>query len=212
MNLKESFRYQSFLERMMHSASASLTNQTHCLIATRTHKRKSANPEAEDITEVIECDGVYYCNDDVISFMEWLVDEREKLTSAIGKAKASIAFDIDAAVETNKFRQIVNRAIKQMMLYTPSKRVEQGRDYVFNVEGNQTAYVYDVEVTTTEAYDKTSAKRVMRSMISKADETSSEIDAAMINTIVDYTPVYDVNESFEDVMAEFIKGIHDKDQ
>ena len=44
----------------------------------------------------------------------------------------------------------------------------------------------------------------MRSMTSVADKTSSDIDAAMINTDVDYTPIYDVNEAFEDVMEEFI--------
>ena len=42
-------------------------------------------------------------------------------------------------------------------------------------------------------------------MISAADKTSSEIDAAMINTMVEYEPVYDVNESFDDVMAEFME-------
>lgn len=46
----------------------------------------------------------------------------------------------------------------------------------------------------------------MRDMISAADKTSAEIDAAMINTVVEYEPVYDVNESFDDVMAEFIEA------
>lgn len=212
MNLKESFRYQTFLESMMRSASSSLSQMQHCLTITKTHNRHKANPEAEDITEVVECEGVYYPNDDVIAFMEWLVGEREKLTSAIGKAKASVGFDIDAAVETNKFRQLLNGSIKSMMRYTPSKRTEQGRDYKFNVEGNQTAYYYDIEVVTEEAYNKDNAKRVMRSMISEADKTSAEIDAAMINTVVDYTPVYDVNESFDDVMAEFTESRHKNNQ
>lgn len=44
-------------------------------------------------------------------------------------------------------------------------------------------------------------------MITAADKTSAEIDSAMINTVVDYTPVFDVNDSFEDVMAEFIAKI-----
>lgn len=204
MNLKESFRYQSFLESMMRSASSSLQQMQHCLTITKTHKRNKANPDAEDIEEVVECESAYYPNDDVISFMAWLVEEREKLTTAIGRAKMSVGFDIDAAVETNKFRQLVNSSIKGMMRFVPSKKIEQGRDYKFNVEGNQTPYIYDIEVVTTEAYDRDNAKKVMRDMISTADKTSAEIDAAMINTVVDYTPVYDVNESFEDVMAEFI--------
>lgn len=205
MNLKESFRYQKFLETMMRSASTSIQMAGHCLTTTKVHKKNKANSDVEDLTEVVECESTFYANDDVIKFMSWLVGEREKLTTAIGKAKASIGFDVDAAVETNKFRQILNNSVKGMLRQTPSKRTEQGRDYKFNVEGNQTPYYYEIEVVTEEAYDRNSAKAIMREMISASDKTSAEIDAAMINTVVDYTPMYDVNDSFDDVMAEFIE-------
>ena len=206
MNLKESFRYQNFLDMMMRAASASIQQRDHCLKVTKTHLRSKANPDASDVTETVEGE-VFFANDDVVAFMAWLVKEREKLTTAIGAAKASIGFDIDAAIETNKFRQTVNGSIKNMLRYTPTKRVEQGRDYKFNVEGNQTPYIYEIEVVSEEAYDKTGAKTLMREMISKADEVSAAIDAAMINTKVDYEPVFDVNEIFDDVMTDFLEKV-----
>ena len=206
MNLKESFRYQNFLDMMMSAASASIQQRVHCLMVTKTHLRSKANPDASDVTETVEGE-VFFANDDVVAFMAWLVKEREKLTTAIGAAKASIGFDIDAAIETNKFRQTVNGSIKNMLRYTPTKRVEQGRDYKFNVEGNQTPYIYEIEVVSEEAYDKTGAKTLMREMISKADEVSAAIDAAMINTKVDYEPVFDVNETFDDVMTDFLAKV-----
>lgn len=206
MNLKESFRYQNFLDMMMRAASASIQQRDHCLKVTKTHLRSKANPDASDVTETVEGE-VFFANDDVVAFMAWLVKEREKLTAAIGAAKASIGFDIDAAIETNKFRQTVNGSIKNMLRYTPTKRVEQGRDYKFNVEGNQTPYIYEIEVVSEEAYDKTGAKTLMREMISKADEVSAAIDAAMINTKVDYEPVFDVNETFDDVMTDFLAKV-----
>lgn len=206
MNLKESFRYQNFLDMMMRAASASIQQRDHCLKVTKTHLRSKANPDASDVTETVEGE-VFFANDDVVAFMAWLVQEREKLTTAIGAAKASIGFDIDAAIETNKFRQTVNGSIKNMLRYTPTKRVEQGRDYKFNVEGNQTPYIYEIEVVSEEAYDKTGAKTLMREMISKADEVSAAIDAAMINTKVDYEPVFDVNETFDDVMTDFLAKV-----
>lgn len=211
MNLKESFRYQNFLDTMMRAASASIQQRDHCLKVTKTHLRSKANPDAGDVTESVEGE-VFFANNDVVAFMAWLVKEREKLTAAIGEAKASIGFDIDAAIETNKFRQTVNRSVKSMLRYTPSKSVEQGRDYKFNVEGNQTPYIYDIEVVSEEAYDRTSAKTLMREMISKADEVSTAIDAAMINTKVNYAPAFDVNETFDDVMTDFIaKAFKSKD-
>lgn len=206
MNLKESFRYQNFLDMMMRAASASIQQRDHCLKVTKTHLRNKANPDASDVTETVEGE-VFFANDDVVAFMAWLVQEREKLTKAIGVAKASIGFDIDAAIETNKFRQTVNGSIKNMLRYTPTKRVEQGRDYKFNVEGNQTPYIYEIEVVSAEAYDKTGAKTLMREMISKADEVSAAIDAAMINTKVEYEPVFDVNETFDDVMTDFLEKV-----
>lgn len=206
MNLKESFRYQNFLDMMMRAASASIQQRDHCLKVTKTHLRSKANLDASDVTETVEGE-VFFANDDVVAFMAWLVKEREKLTTAIGAAKVSIGFDIDAAIETNKFRQTVNGSIKNMLRYTPTKRVEQGRDYKFNVEGNQTPYIYEIEVVSEEAYDKTGAKTLMREMISKADEVSAAIDAAMINTKVDYEPVFDVNETFDDVMTDFLAKV-----
>ena len=206
MNLKESFRYQNFLDSMMRAARESVTARAHCLKVTKTHMRNKVNPDANDVVELVECDS-FFPNDEVITFMEWLVEEREKLTTAIGLAKASIGFDIDAAIETNKFRQAVSSSISHMMHFAPTKRVENGRDYKFNVEGNQMPYIYDIEVVSEEAYNKADAKALMRKMISRADEVSAAIDAAMINTTVNYVPVFDVNETFEDVMTDFFDKV-----
>lgn len=204
MNLKESFRYQNFLEEMMCSACASIQTPNHCLKVTKTHLRNKVNPDAQDIIETVEVEP-FFANDYVISFMTWLVAEREKLTTAINAAKDSVDFDIDAAIETNKFRQRVNSSIKSMIRHTPTKSIESGRDYKFNVEGNQMPYVYEIEVVSEEAYNKAGAKTLMRETISRADEVSAAIDAAMINTKVDYEPVFDVNETFDDVMTDFLE-------
>lgn len=203
MNLKESFRYQKFLDFMMQEAVDSLTNPDHCLIVTKQHHRKKSNPDAEDFVETIETES-FFANDAVLSFMQWLVTEKTALSIAIEKAKTNAGISLDASIEANKFKQRVCAAIKYMLRHMPKKTIEQGRDYKFNVEGNQTLYYYDVEVESKEAYDKVNAKEIMRQMITSADTTSNEIDAVLINTIVDYTPKFDVNESFEDVMESFI--------
>lgn len=203
MNLKESFRYQNFLENMMSEASSSLTSREHSLTITKKHLRNKANADAQDMDETVDV-GEFYKNDEVLSFMLLLVDERQKLTDAIGRAKASVGFDIDAAVETNKFRQTVAARTKAMLRFVASKRIEQGRDYKFNVEGNQTQYYYDIEVEATEAFDRNRAKDVVRKIMSQADKASAEIDSALINTKVEYEPPFNVNDSFDDVMKEFL--------
>jgi len=203
MNLKESFRYQKFLDTMLNQARRSLCDPDHILKVTRMHLRNVANPDADNVEEVVELDTPFFPNDDVIRFMEWLVEERQKLSTAIGRAKASVGFDIDAAIDANKFRQIVYGGIKNMLAYNASKSKTQGRDYRFNINGDQTPYYYDIEVTKEEAFDREASRNVMRRMITEADQVSADIDAALINIQVDYVPKFDVNESFNDVMAAF---------
>lgn len=203
MNLKESFRYQNFLENMLAYAGNSLTDREHSLTIIKNHLRKKANAEAEDMMETVDV-GEFFKNDDVLKFMTMLVEERSKLTNAIGKAKASIGFDLDAAIETNKFRQTVANRVKTMLRFTASKRTERGTDYKFNVEGNQTQYYYDIEVKANEAFDRSVAKDTMRKLILEADKVSAEIDSAMINTMVEYDAPFNVNDSFEDVMTDFL--------
>ena len=203
MNLKESFRYQNFLENMLAYVGNSLTDREHSLTITKNHLRKKANAEAEDMMETVDV-GEFFKNDDVLKFMTMLVEERSKLTNAIGKAKASIGFDLDAAIETNKFRQTVANRVKTMLRFTASKRTERGTDYKFNVEGNQTQYYYDIEVEANEAFDRSVAKDTMRKLILEADKVSAEIDSAMINAMVEYDAPFNVNDSFEDVMTDFL--------
>ena len=204
MNLKESFRYQKFLDGLMVNAGSYLQHPYHCLETTKVHLRHAVNPDAEDMTEVVD-DGEFVSSDTVLAFMAHLVDEREKLSIAIGAAKASIGFDMDAAIETNKFRQSLNGSIRKMLRFVGTKKKGTEMGYKFDINGQQVPYRYDVEVTTTERYDKEAAKTMMRETIAKADEVSAAIDAALINTTVAYEPPYDVNESFDDVLETFVQ-------
>lgn len=203
MNLKESLRYQNFLSNMMKCATYSIQKTEHCLEQKKIHYKNKANSEAEDIEEIVEIDP-FPANDDVISFMFWLIGEKCKLCEAISKAKASIGIDIDASVESNKFRQQAASAIRGMLLKKPSRKVDKGVDHKFNLEGNQSPYFYDIETIFTDIFDREKAKGNLRALNSTSDVCSEAIDTAMVNTIVDYDPVFDVNSSFEDVMEEFI--------
>ena len=59
MNLKESFRYLNFLDKMLESARMSVNDPSHCLKTTKTHLKKTANPEAENVVEVVEVDNFF---------------------------------------------------------------------------------------------------------------------------------------------------------
>ena len=205
MNLKEAFRYQTFLNDRLNMACLSVSSRDHAYKITKKHLRSKANPDAEDKEEIVD-NGIFYPNDDVIRFMESLVGEKYKLTTAIDSAKSHLDIDIDASVESNKFRQRVANAIGRMLTFAKTSSKTKDNDYKFNVEGNQTMYYYEVETDFEEAYDRDQAKLIWHRLTEDSDAVSSAVDSAMINTSVDYDPPYNVNDSFEDMMERFLSA------
>lgn len=212
MNLKEAFRYQNFLDRIFGAACISIEKRDHCLTQTRNHLYNKVNPDMENVKEEVKTEEGFFANDDVIQAMLFLIEEKEKLSIAINKAKESIDMDIDAAVSVNKYRQLLNKSVAFMMRLNPCTRIETGIAQKFNSTGDPVDYKYDVEVTSVEAYDRKAAKKIMKEVISEADKTSAAIDFVKVNTTVDYTPVFDVNDSFEDVMNTFLEMQGNKEQ
>ena len=194
MNLKEAFRYQNFLDRLLNQTMATMSIQDNLLEVSKVHRRSKAISSAEDETEVAEVTELVV-PDTAISLA---------LSKAIGVAKGNLAGgigDMDAAIEANKCRQSVAEKIRSMLRIKSGKKVERGTGYTFNGEGNQVPYIYDVEVTTTERFDRAKLKATMQDLLSEADKVSAQIDEAVVNTKVDYKAPWDVNASFEDILS-----------
>ena len=203
MNLKEAFHYQTFLNSLMDIATMRVGRSGSALRITKKHLKSKANPEARDVDEVVEPDG-YVPVDAYIAFMGKAIEAKQALTEAISNAKSGLDFDMDAAVESNKFRQSANSALKRVIQGNkPYERTERDSDYKFNAEGNQTSYYYEVEVVAEEMFDKSEVRSTAKALITEANEVSAKVDSAMVNTMVDYTPIFDVNDSFDDIIAEF---------
>lgn len=204
MNLKEAFRYQKFLDSMMQQATNAMRNKTLCLDTEKTHYYNKADASLTDVVEAEE-KNVQYTVEDLVALGHILIAERHKLTHAINVAKANADVDIDAYVEMNKFAMRMISGYRTILSFQSGKHKERGSGYRLNGEGNQTGYVYDIDVIDTEAYDRKEIKRQLHDVSVRADEVSSQIDSAMVNTQVDYEPVYDVNETLDDIMAEFVQ-------
>ena len=200
------------MDRIFGAACISIEKRDHCLTQTRNHLYNKVNPDMENVKEEVKTEEDFFANDDVIQAMLFLIEEKEKLSIAINKAKESIDMDIDAAVSVNKYRQLLNKSVAFMMRLNPCTRIETGIAQKFNSTGDPVDYKYDVEVTSVEAYDRKAAKKIMKEVISEADKTSAAIDFVKVNTTVDYTPTFDVNDSFEDVMNTFLEMQGNKEQ
>lgn len=204
MNLKEAFRYQNFLDNMIYAGCNNITMRSHALKTVKHHKCNAANPDVENFDEEVVEAEEFFSNDEVVTCMLFLLNEKERLSNAIESAKSALNMSIDAAIGMNKCRQRVCSSLKHMLGIKPSVRKEYAYGQKFNIEGNQVDYKYEVEIESSEAFDRGSAKSVMKSLVEKSDEVSTQIDLAKVNTEVIYEPPFDVNDTFDDVMQEFL--------
>lgn len=204
MYLKESFRYQNFLSDLLGIALEFLNDRGIVMTRKELHMKKKANPEAED-EEIITEKPVDYTADELISFVLFLTEEKEKLSEAISKAKKNAPIDIDAALAGNNTRKRVAEVLKDLAQRKSSETLTTNRDYKFNAEGNQIAYQYQTKVVLTIDFDRNKVKKISKDLALKSDELSTAIDKAMVEVEVEYAPEFNVNDSFEDVLEAFLE-------
>lgn len=207
MYLKEAFRYQNFINRLISQTMSYLSYEKNVTRITQEHMRKKVNPEAENETvDMTTMRQFTYEVNDLIRFLERFMEEREKLTAAISAAKAGCDVDIDAEIANNKTRQGVVSTLNRMAAIKPNEKMTRATDYKFNAEGNQVPYTYEVKEVSTIDFDRNRVKAIAKEMAAKCDEVSAGIDKIMVELAVDYTPWYSINDSYEDVVEQFIKG------
>lgn len=205
MNLKEAFQAQNKIERLFDFVSGYLDDEKNLISTTEKHFRSKAAEGQQDEKIDIVVDNKFP-PDKVIDFLLMLIDEREKLAKAIHNAKASMKFDLDSAVDVNKKRHSAAETLRQLRNFKSSSQLEKngGVGYVFNKEGNQTTYRYDIERVRTIDYDRNRVRELIKKVQKEANKVSNEIDAALISTTVKYKLPFDMNAGNLEVIEEFV--------
>ena len=209
MNLKEAFRFQNKLKVLMDNAQGILGDYRNITKVQNTLLRKKVMPDAEDETTVELAVSDYSEKiTEVAEFLLHLMSEKEKLSAAIYQAKAGLDLPagLDGEVGLNSTRQEVANLFRRMAEVRSSETLVQngGTGYRFNNEGNQVSYRCDVKKVVTINFDRNKIRKMCGDMNKKADETSSKLDAALVNTEVAYVAPFDVNDTFADVFEAFV--------
>ena len=202
MNLKESYRYANFLDRILATAYTYLNNKGFITSTKQNHLRSKANPDATD--EIIEVQKPYdvdFTPNNVIDFVVKVLNEKESLANAIAIAKANTEINIDNAIAMNKKKQGFVSVLNGMVGLKPNTSTISGSGYKFNQEGNQVKYYYDIEQTTTIDFNRNDVKALIKKYNRICDEVSAKLDSIEITTEVDHTPLFDINDTFEDLIV-----------
>lgn len=203
MNLKEAFRYQNKIQRLMEEAQSILCREKNVTKVENTALRHKVNPQAEDET-TIETPETEYAQQitEIAVFLMFLLNERERLSHAIRAAKQGMDMDFDGEISLNAKRQEIAAIFRRMGEIRCSENLYPGAGvgYKFNAEGNQVSYRCDLKKVTTINFDRNKVRRFAAALNKTADQTSAELDKRMVNTEVAYEPCFDVNETFAEVL------------
>ena len=204
MNLKEAFRYQNKLQRLMEEAEDILRREWNVVKVEQTALLHKVNPDAADETTLEPADTVYAEQiTDIAVLLMFLLGERERLSGAIRKAKQSMDMDFDGEVSLNTRRQELASIFRSMAQLRSSETLipNGGIGYKFNAEGNQVSYRCDLKKVTTINFDRTKIRNYAAALSRRADQVSAELDRRMVITEVPYEPPFDVNDTFAEVLA-----------
>ena len=207
MNLKDAFRAQNKLQDVMERASYILQDDDNILNVATTHLRSQVVPDEPDAT-VVRSPGEYAEHiNEVAAFLMEMLAQRERLCAAIRKAKAGLPVDLDSETGLNRVRQTLADTFRRMSALRNSEVVLDGvgKGYRFNSEGNQVSYRCDARRVTTINFNRTRVRGLATELGRKSDEVSAALDKCLVNTPVDYDLPFEMNDSFDVILADFIE-------
>ena len=207
MNLKEAFRYQNKVQQLRDEAQGILARDKNVVLVENTTLLHKVNSDAVDETTV-ETPETEYADHitDVAAFLMFLLGERERLSYAIRAAKQSMDMDFDGEVSLNAKRQELAAIFRHMSQIRSTENLYPGAGigFKFNAEGNQVTYRCDLKKVTTINFDRNKVRAYAAALSKKSDQVSAELDRRVVNTEVAYEPLFDVNDTFADVLDWFV--------
>ena len=193
MNLKEAFQAQNKIAELLDYIGRYLSDEDNVMTVTEKHLRsKALAGQQDDSVDVSRKSEEMFEVGKMIGIWQQLMEEKEQLGLAIGKAKAGMAFNLDSAVDANKSRRSFLMTMQRLANRKSSHALQkgEGRGYVFNNDGNQTTYCYDIDRIMTIDYDRNQVRAMVKELTRESDEVSIKIDEALLQTKVGYEPFF----------------------
>lgn len=206
MVLKEAFRYINHINQLISDTATHLCNPDESFETKETHKRTLACPTATD-EEIILTDGSeqVYTIEGLINFAKDLIVEKENVLMAIEECKYKNCKNSDAIIQANKSMNTLITYLKRLSGTKDKTSTRIGRAYTFNVEGNQVMYQYDIDVEFKAKFDREKMKETIKELQTISDERSLKIDQSFSNDVVEFTPKFDVYDTFDNIMETYYK-------
>ena len=215
VTMKEAGRYANFLDKMIdeliYMANYGMDSKIYSVI--ETHKKSASYKDATD--EIIEVEFEDESEIDVANLtklLEELFVEKSDLAQSIAETKKNLNIEIDAAKIMNldaalEYAKLLRKFSESYLRPLASKKDRKSKEkrtgYAFNVEGNQTPYIYEAEIITKVIFDTQSLSEKIKANNQLADKISQKIDMVMSLESVEFNPKFSYLDSSEDIINRY---------
>ena len=209
MNLKEAFQAQNRLGELLSYIGRYIAADDNNMTITEKHlKAKALAGQQDETVDVSAKDTAGFDVGRLLGIWQKVMREKETLGLSIGKAKANMDFNLDVAVDANKSRRAFLSVLQRMAVRKSTHELQKGagRGYIFNKDGNQTEYYYDIDRIYTIDYDRNEVRNMAKALHREAEDISTKIDEALIKTKVEYTLPFDISGEDRIVIEEMLEG------
>ncbi|MGJ0845435.1 hypothetical protein ACR77J_01995 [Tissierella praeacuta] len=217
MTMKEAGRYANFLDRtieeLIYLSNYGMDSKIYSI--TEIHKKSASYKDALDETIEVEFeDDTEIDIPQLTLLLEDLFFEKAMLAESISEAKKSLKIKIDktrnmnldSALEYAKLLRRFSETYLRPLANRKNKKTKEKRTgYAFNMEGNQTPYIYEAEVITTIIYNTIPLSEKIKTNNYLADRISEGIDMAMSLESVEFSPKFNYLDSCEDIINQYKK-------
>lgn len=215
MTMKEAGRYANFLNKtideLIYLSTYSMDSKIYSI--TEIHKKSASYKDAVDETIEVEFeDDIEIDIPNLTKLLEDLFYDKSYLAESIAEAKKDLIIKIDdikdmnldSAIEYAKLLRRFSDSYLRVLAEKKDKKTKERRTgYAFNVEGNQTPYIYEAEVITTIAYDRKPLSEKIKINNLLADRISERIDLAMNLESVNFMPKFSYLDRPEDIINDY---------
>lgn len=215
MTMKEAGRYANFLDRIIDELvyMANYGMDSKIYIVTETHKKSASYKDASDETIEIEFEDDSEIDvPNLTKLVEELFIEKSNLAQSIAETKKDLKIEIDgidnmnldAALEYAKLlRRFSESYLRPLANKKDRKSKENRTGYAFNMEGNQTPYIYETEIITKIIFDTKPLSEKIKENNQLADTISQKIDMVMSLESVDFNPKFNYLDSYQDITNKY---------
>lgn len=203
LTLKEAFQLQKTFQNIIRKLGYPRMSQ-YAIENKEIHRYKEGGVDQEDKVNVVAKQD--YNVMVLIDMAQNILEQQQKLSDLIYKAKCSAELDIDSAKFMNIQKTAFLSSITELMTVKDEERETSGSIFLKDAEGKQARFVYPITIVTSYNCDKNAVKAIYKRLQKECDETSKKIDQVLVNTTFEFDTIYDVHDDMNSAYEKFFEA------